>query len=597
MVERMLDGLTEDTVAIKTIGADTPEHSAPDDVSGRAYILVFERGSSWVFELPRDGEVGIGRGDLAELRLRDQSVSRRHAELIVRAQSVTLRDLGSHNGTFIDGQRLSGERVLRSGDSIAVCAATLVLYTSAPAHLGAKWVTYPRLRERFEEELERSLRYQRPFTVMCGLLAQPSDHDAVNHALAALRGLDLGTWIDHQQMLILAPETGRDEAEAMGKRVRELVRHVDMRIGYAVCPADGCDADALITSARAAAASTTTGEVAAAVTSLRTYRIGEKNVIVADPAMARLYALVERLARVDLPVLITGETGSGKELCATLVHERSPRAGKQLVALNCAAIQENLVESELFGYERGAFSGAHATKLGLLEMAHGGTMFLDEIGELSLPVQAKLLRVLESKRLTRVGDVREREINLRLVAATNRNLQDEVDAGRFRQDLFFRLSGAMLTVPPLRDRKRELPLLADLFLAEACRTANRPTIAIAPDAHAALEEYRWPGNVRELKNVMDYMAATLTGDRLTSADLVERLGSTRTTVAATSGDVAKVSGPITFAPIADEIRTLEIARMTQALDAAGGNQTKAAELIGMPLRTFFTKMRQYNLRK
>jgi two-component system response regulator AtoC len=571
----------------------TPEHLAGSDPSERMYILVFERGSSWVFELPRHGEVVIGRGDTAELRLRDQAVSRRHATLRIDERVVMLTDLGSHNGTHVNSRRLAGECRLHSGDSIAICAATLVLYTSARTATATRWLAYPQLRQRFEEELERALRYQRPFAVMCGLLAHEEDHEAVGRALAALRGLDLGAWIDPLQLVILAPETGPDEAAAMARRIRELLGHIEIRLGYAVCPADGADTDLLIVSARAAAAGATGAAVAGASTSLRMYRIGDRNVIVADAAMARLYALVERLAGVDLPVLITGETGSGKELAATMLHERSPRRDSQLVALNCAAMQENLVESELFGYERGAFSGAHATKVGLLEAAQGGTVFLDEIGELPLTIQAKLLRVLETKRLTRVGDVREREINVRLVAATNRNLQSEVDAGRFRQDLFFRLSGATLSVPPLRDRRRELPLLAELFLADACRRANHPGITLTPEALAALDAYKWPGNVRELKNVIEYCAATVTGGKLTATHLTERLGP----APALRVDGPTTAAPTTFAPIADEIRALEIQRMTQALEVAGGNQTKAAEMIGMPLRTFFTKIRQYNLRK
>jgi DNA-binding NtrC family response regulator len=571
----------------------TPEHLAGADVGSRMYILVFERGSSWVFELPQSGEIVIGRGENAELRLRDSSVSRRHATLTIDDRKVVLADLGSHNGTFVNTQRIGAKRELLPGDSIAICAATLVLYASARAATATPWLSYPELRDRLEEEIERSLRYQRPFAVLCGLLARPEDHDVVNRALSALRGLDHGAWVDPSQLIIVAPETNADEATVMARRIRELLAGFDVRIGYALCPMDGGDADMLIVSARAAAAGTTGGEVAGASTSLRTYRIGDRNVVVADPAMARLYALVERLARVDLPVLITGETGSGKELAARMLHERSPRRDKELVALNCAAIQENLVESELFGYERGAFSGAHATKQGLLEIAHGGTVFLDEIGELPLAIQAKLLRVLETKRLTRVGDVREREINVRLVAATNRNLQDECDAGRFRQDLFFRLSGAMLSVPPLRDRPRELPLLAELFLSEACRVAKHAAIVLAPDALSALAGYRWPGNVRELKNVMEYCAATVAGGVVTAANLAERLGPP---VAATPPSPSPAA-PRTFVPIGDEIRALEIQRMTQALEAAGGNQTKAAELIGMPLRTFFTKMRQYNLRK
>ncbi len=593
----MHDVTTGDEIsATMTSGEKTPENVAGVDLTGRGYILVFERGASWVFELPTSGEIVVGRGDAAELRLRDNAVSRRHATIRIVDTTVVLTDLGSHNGSYINGQKLVGERKIVSGDSLAICSATLVLYTSAPSTMHSRWLSYAALRERFDEELERSLRYQRPVAVMCGLLANAKDHDDVNRALVSLRGLDLGAWIDPQQLVILAPETGRDEADPMAKRIRELLRHVDIKIGYAVCPMDGHDADSLIISARAAAAGTTTSVVAGAATTLRTYRIGQRNVVVADPAMARLYALVERLARVDLPVLIVGETGSGKELAATMVHERSPRRDKPLVALNCAAIQENLVESELFGYERGAFSGAVGQKLGLLEVANGGTVFLDEIGELPLAIQAKLLRVLETKRLTRVGDVREREINVRLVAATNRNLEAEVDAGRFRQDLLFRLNAATLQVPPLRERRRELVLLGDLFLVDACRAANHPVIVIEPDALSALEAYRWPGNVRELKNVMEYFAATLTGGTLSAAQVAERLGPIPV-VAAVASPAIGAALPKTFVPIADEVRALEIQRMSQALEVAGGNQTKAAELIGMPLRTFFTKMRQYGLRK
>jgi two-component system response regulator AtoC len=590
----MLDDTTENQVSATMTSAEkTPPHEPDEAPSVRAYMLVFERGSSWVFELPMSGEIVIGRGDTAELKLRDNTVSRRHATMRVDNHSVALTDLGSHNGTFVNGERLVGTRTLRSGDSLAICTATLVLYTSTATTNHARWLEYPALRERFDEELERSLRYQRPVAVMCGLLASAADHDLANRALSALRGIDHGAWFDATQLVIVAPETGRDEVEAMANRIRELLRHIEVRIGYAVCPMDGHDADSLIISARAAAAGATTGTVAGAATSLRTYRIGNRNVVVADPAMARLYALVERLARVDLPVLITGETGSGKELAASMLHERSPRREKPRVALNCAAIQESLVESELFGHERGAFSGAVGVKQGLLETAHGGTVFLDEIGELPLAIQAKLLRVLETKRLTRVGDVHEREINVRLVAATNRNLQDEVDAGRFRQDLLFRLNAATLQVPPLRERPRELGLLAELFLSEACRAANRPPIMFDPDALELLQAYRWPGNVRELKNVMEYFAATLPGGKLGAAHVTERLGSPM----AVPDHVGGSSAPRMFVPIADEIRALEIQRMTQALEAAGGNQTRAADLIGMPVRTFFTKMRQYQLRK
>jgi len=278
-----------------------------------------------------------------------------------------------------------------------------------------------------------------------------------------------------------------------------------------------------------------------------------------------------------------------------------------LVALNCASIHESLVESELFGYERGAFSGAVSSKVGLFESATGGTLFLDEIGELSLGVQAKLLRVLETRKLVRLGDVREREVNARIVAATNRNLEDEVRAGRFRRDLFYRLSGATLWLPPLRQRPRELAVLAEALLAEACTAARRTPMSLAPDAMARLREHAWPGNVRELKNLLDYLAATLPEARIEASHVEARLGGAggHESEGGATDPSAHINEPETphvtsavlrrFSPIEEEVRALERRRMAEALEAAGGNQSVAAELIGMPRRTFVAKVKLYDL--
>jgi two-component system, NtrC family, response regulator AtoC len=345
--------------------------------------------------------------------------------------------------------------------------------------------------------------------------------------------------------------------------------------------------------------------------------------------MARLYQLVERLAQSDLPVLVCGETGTGKELAVYALHQMSRRRGQPLVTLNCAAIQDTLVESELFGYERGAFSGAVATKRGLLESASGGTVFLDEIGELPAAAQAKLLRALETRRALRLGDLRERPIDIRVVGATNRDLAAEVAAGRFRQDLFFRLSGATLWLPPLRDRPRELPILAHRFLREACQRGGRPPMTISPAALRRLLGFPWPGNVRELKNVMEYLAAAIAEPMIEPRHLDERLGppapaappAARAHVPPVLVETVDVAGdddgddpmerdevtepisvdvgarPRRFRPLAEEIRDLERSRISAALAAAGGNQRLAAELLSMPLRTFVFKLRQYGLRR
>jgi DNA-binding NtrC family response regulator len=290
-------------------------------------------------------------------------------------------------------------------------------------------------------------------------------------------------------------------------------------------------------------------------------------------------------------VLIQGETGVGKEIAAAAIHHLSKRQGKPFVSVNCAALPESLVESELFGHERGAFSGAVAAKTGLLETANSGTIFLDEIGELPLPIQAKLLRVLETQRLMRVGDVRERPINVRIVAATNRDLQTEVAANRFRKDLFFRLGAARLTLPPLRDRRRELPVLARALLAEACIRIEREPIEISSAAMYRLQAYSWPGNVRELRNLMDFVAATVEGSTLLPLHIEEQLAET----GSLEPVAAALPQPTRFRPIEEELRELERQRMAEALTAAKGVYTHAAELISMPIRTFTNKLKLYQL--
>jgi two-component system, NtrC family, response regulator AtoC len=326
----------------------------------------------------------------------------------------------------------------------------------------------------------------------------------------------------------------------------------------------------------------------------RTLTIGSQRVIVAEPAVARLYELIERLAPVGIPVLITGETGSGKELVANAIHTMSQRAHRPLLSLNCAALHEMLVESELFGHEKGSFSGAIATKAGLIEAASGSTLFLDEIGELAPGIQAKLLRVLESNRVIRVGDVREREVDVRIVAATNRDLEADVVAGRFRRDLFFRLSAATLHMPPLRQRRRELPLLATAFLDEACQHSGRTRMGISEGAMSLLLTHSWPGNVRELKNLMHYLAATVPDEVLLAEHLGEQITRRPATVIP-ANEAATPTDARRFRPIADEVRELEITRIREALEATGGNQTRAAGLLAMPVRTFFEKAKLYGL--
>jgi DNA-binding NtrC family response regulator len=333
---------------------------------------------------------------------------------------------------------------------------------------------------------------------------------------------------------------------------------------------------------------------------VRTLSLGDRTVLLADPAMDRLFSLIERLAAADVAVLVVGETGAGKEHAAFAVHHGSTRRSGPFVCVNCAAIPDTLVESEFFGFEKGAFSGAHTAKPGLFERASGGTLFLDEVGELSLSAQAKLLRVLEGGHFARLGETRERKADVRIVAATNRDVAAEVKARRFREDLYYRLSAAVVLIPPLRERPADIPVLARRFLADARARAGKGPLEIAPAAMLALARHGWPGNVRELRNAMEYAAAS------TSDGVVERSSLPRTITGdpmqangcAPSAAVpapGEAPGSVELRPLAEEIEALERRRIREALAAAGGVKSRAARLISMPERTFRLKLRQYNL--
>jgi two-component system response regulator AtoC len=308
----------------------------------------------------------------------------------------------------------------------------------------------------------------------------------------------------------------------------------------------------------------------------------------------RVFDLAGRLAAGPLNLLLTGETGAGKEVLAAHIHRTSPRAKGPFVEVNCAALTESLAESELFGHQKGAFTGAVNAKEGFFEAADGGTLFLDEVGELALPLQAKLLRVLETKKVLRVGATTPTAIDVRVLAATHRDLPADVKSGKFRQDLYFRLNGMTVSVPPLRERRADIAELARRFAARTAKIMNLREPELEPAAVARLEAHAWPGNVRELRNVMDRAVALAGGHVIGVAHLFfdepavsVRSPSFTTTAAAPSGD-----GDLRESLDAEEKR-----RILEALAACDGNQTKAAEQLGMPRRTFVARLQQYGLTK
>ncbi len=304
-----------------------------------------------------------------------------------------------------------------------------------------------------------------------------------------------------------------------------------------------------------------------------------------------LLAAIDRVAPTNARVLVTGENGTGKELVARRLHDLSPRANGPLVDVNCAAIPKELLESELFGHEKGSFTGAHAQKKGKFELADGGTLFLDEVGDMDLAAQAKVLRVIEQSRVERVGGAKPIEVNVRIVAATNKNLLEEVKAGRFREDLYYRLNVVELRCPPLRERREDIPLLAAAFLAEAVKRNATPPRVLDDGAVQALQREDWPGNVRQLRNVVEQLAILAPRETITAED-VAGIARSGAPAAASPGDPYR--GARTFEEFKD---VAEKDFLLRRLEENGWNVKKTAELLGMQRSNLYKKLERYGLRK
>jgi DNA-binding NtrC family response regulator len=445
----------------------------------RAYqLVVFSGEEIRAFDLPRAGEVTIGRDETSTVRIDDPSVSRRHA-ILRTGETLEVEDLGGPNGTFVRQTARSGA----GNDTVQVDIRQL---------LGRK------------------------------------------------AGLGVGDCLLFGTACVVVRHAPRVE-------LPDLV------------PVDVPSA------------------------------AGAPGVVVVAPAMRALYAEAARVARATINVLLLGETGVGKEILARAIHAHSPRARGPFLGLNCAALSESLLESELFGSEKGAFTGAVA-RAGLFEAAGGGTVFLDEVGELPLPTQAKLLRVLEERVVTRLGSTRARPIDVRFVAATNRDVEADSRQGRLRPDLYFRLNGVALLIPPLRERPQEIDALAASFLAAACRDLDRaPPPLISSAALDLLRGHAWPGNVRELRNAIERAAVMCTETTIIPEHLPPSL------LAAVRAGPARASRPSPAPSLQAEMKSIERDRILEALERCDGNQSEAARQLGMPRRTLVSRLTELGL--
>ena len=540
---------------------------------------------SFAFELPSHGAIELGRGAEADLQLVGSGISRAHARLSMRGDRADLHDLESRNGTLLNRAPLAAPANVGHGDEIGIGDARIILLRKSTLPVGVVPVL---VRLAFVDRLDRDIAEQkRPTVFVLQLPERWYEIEAAREVVTKLSSSPIVVGFYNDHVLAFAVHAPKAEALSLVASTTRTLRISGVDASAGVASDTVGDGEVLLTSSLKALLLAQDDEAETAQTP-----------IVTTPSMVRLYEEARHLALSPITVLLYGETGVGKEVFARTIHRASGRTGP-LVAINTAALPEQLLESELFGHERGAFSGANTAKAGLIESAHGGTLFLDEIGELPLTMQAKLLRVLEERSVRRVGAMNERKVDVRVIAATNCDLEQLVAEKRFRQDLLFRLNGSMLTIPPLRERREEIPRLAELFLVRAAASMRAPQVRLTKEAVDVLERHWWPGNVRELRNVIERAVALCSpaGEPILPKHLPPSLrGETSRAaslppMARNAASMAPSIGTGTGSEdVRDSVRDYERVRILAALDEAGGNQTKAAEMLGLPRRTLAYKM-------
>jgi len=501
---------------------------------------------------------------------------------------LEIEDLGSTNGTRLRGNLLQpGQRApVLPGEAISIGWATLMIQRRRPTVRVRRLPTHAYFEGRLEEECEKAATTGRVFAVLRLHVAPGTSPEAIGEIVSPYvrPGDVLASYgPDEYEMILFEHDAKR--VDDFGARIVALLaaRSVAARTGVAFFPGDARSADGLI----ARACERVQGRYVSGAPTSDEIRCG--------PEMRRIHLLAKRAAVSNINVLIVGETGVGKEVLAEIIHGLSPRAQKPFVRINCATLSSTLFEAELFGHERAAFTDAREAKPGLLETAEGGTVLLDEIGELPLPLQAKLLRVIETHEVMRVGAVKPRTIDVRFLAATNRVLEDEVAGGGFRQDLYYRLNGISLLIPPLRARVDEIEPLARSFADNAAKVAERPVPKLSPAALKLMLSYAWPGNIRELRNTIERALLLSTGESITPEDLpLEKMRGTPVSMERAPDAASRPAQSFAVAGLDGESR-LDYERIVESLSICSGNQTRAAKLLGMSRRTFCARLKAYGI--
>jgi len=627
-----------------SLAATTPWSTSLDAPSRahrrRVVLLVYHRDGVEMTPLHVGQRIVVGRESPADVVIRDVSLSRRHACFTLDADGVAVEDLGSLNGTCVGGQRVA-RCALKAGDEVALGAITVSVHildgAGAPL-LGLEG--HDSFRDALGVELARARFFQREAAM---LVVRPlhAGHGQLRHFCSRIRGLvrsvDRVALYGGDTLEILLLESGSEQALRIARAIVAGPQgEPALGCGVAIFPAAATSVETLLEASHDAARRTRVDEriqtappegPSVWVPPLEPVAgdVDEDQFLTRSPRMREIVEVAKRLARANIPVLLSGETGVGKEVLSRLIHDVGPRRNHPLICVNCGAIPSQLVESTLFGHERGAFTGALQQHKGVFEAADHGTVLLDEIGELPAAAQAALLRVLESRRITRVGATKEIEIDVRVLAATHRDLDAMCATGSFRLDLLFRLNAATLEIPPLRERREDIAPLAARFLRLACKENGCGVRTLSSDARTILEAHSWPGNIRELKNAIERAIAIGEGDEVTIQDLPVRVrGSTSspaTREAAADDDESTSSRggpqgqaaqpgrepqsgahpPRSEAPrgvgLKERMKQIESELILDALSASGENQTEAARLLDVPLRTLQYKIRELELRR
>ncbi len=615
------------------------------------------------FPLP-DGEVSIGRDSSNQLWVADPALSRRHCLVIAAGGQFSIRDLGSRNGTLVNGVPVEQQQI-RHGDQIYIGDSMLVFlleegemhfernpvefadtvaFEGSPLVLRAEDSLYLR-PDKVGANLPATARWARDLnsllkiaTGIGGIRDQeslqwqllgfifdvvPAERGAVLLGKHAEEFTSTAAWdrvrgpghpVRVSRSLVqrvLRDRVGLVVSDVSGnEELRQVKTLVELKVRCLLCVpltvadkmlgviyVDSCDPTTAFDESHLQVMTAVAGIASLAFDNvhhleqlrqenqeLRAEIELEHNMVGGSPAMRKVFEFIRRVAPTESTVLIQGESGTGKELVAHAIHRNSPRADRPFVAINCAAIAETLLESELFGHEKGAFTGATSQKKGKVEIAEGGTLFLDEIGELAPGLQAKLLRVLQEREFERVGGTRPIKLDIRLVAATNRSLPEAVKAGTFRNDLYYRLNVVSLTVPALRERREDVSLLASYFLTKASRKCKTRVKPLSPEALACLMQYDWPGNVRELENALERALVLGSTDSILPDDLPEAI--------LEAGSAAPTSTDKYHGTIKETKKQLVL----QALQQANGSYIEAAKALGMHPNSLLRLIRNLDLK-